>query len=292
MWTGTFQAFEEAIYVLEGTIQIEVAGGVEELSADDYCFIEKGVPHRLANAGGETVRWLELCAPQPGSEMIEDTVFLAAEPAIALPELAFRRAHFDASALPPPSSAIGLAGFGAANVGGASLEILIKDEFGASQFNLMVVEYGPGGFITEHDHAFEEGFFFLTGEIEAVLDGSTYTLQAGDYCWSGVQSPHALANRTAEPVRWLETQAPQPPSRHQARFTADWERLRARDRRLGLVGLPASSRASRQQTRNIGRLRLYVTLGACGHSWTHVVSFSFDRRAPGRVLRRREPCRS
>ena len=219
------QAFEEAVYVLEGTIQIEVAGGVEELSADDYCFIEKGVPHRLANMGGGTVRWLELCAPQPGSEMIEDTVFLDAEPAIALPELAFRRAHFDASALPPPSSAIGLAGFGAANVGGASLEILIKDEFGASQFNLMVVEYGPGGFISEHDHAFEEGFFFLAGEIEAVLDGTTYTLRAGDYCWSGVQSPHALANRTAEPVRWLETQAPQPPSRHQARFTADWERL-------------------------------------------------------------------
>ena len=36
---------------------------------------------------------------------------------------------------------------------------------------------------------------------------------------------HALANRSAEPVRWLETQVPQPPSRHQARFKGDWERL-------------------------------------------------------------------
>ncbi len=80
----------------------------------------------------------------------------------------------------------------------------------------------PGGFIAKHDHAFEEGFFFLAGEIEAELDGETYTLRAGDYCWSGVGSMHALTNRTDLPVRWLETQAPQPPSRYQARFVADW----------------------------------------------------------------------
>jgi quercetin dioxygenase-like cupin family protein len=219
------QAYEEAVYVLEGTLQVDVAGRREELAADDYCFIEKGVPHALESTGGSRARWLELGAPQPGSAMIEDTVFLEREPRFELPEPAFRRGHFDLAALPPPSSAIGLAGFGAANVGGASLEILIKQEFGASQFNLMVVQYGPGGFIAEHDHVFEEAFFFVSGEIEAVLDGAVYRLKAGDYCWSGAHSPHAFRNRGEEPVRWLETQVPQPPSRHQARFKADWERL-------------------------------------------------------------------
>jgi quercetin dioxygenase-like cupin family protein len=81
---------------------------------------------------------------------------------------------------PPPSSAIGLAGFGEANVGAASLKMLIDRELGASQFNLFVVQYGPGGYIKEHDHPFEEAFFFLHGEIEAVLDGETHTLHAGD----------------------------------------------------------------------------------------------------------------
>jgi quercetin dioxygenase-like cupin family protein len=219
------QAYEEALYVLEGRMHIDVAGRREELSADDYCFIEKGVPHALENTGGNPARWLELTAPQPGSDMITDTVFLPDEAVLELPELAFRRGHFDLSALPPPSSALGLAGFGAANVGGAALEILIKQDFGASQFNLMVVQYAPGGFIAEHDHAFEEAFFFLSGEIEAVLDGAVYTLTAGDYCWSGVQSRHALTNRSNAPVRWLETQVPQPPSRHQARFKAEWDRL-------------------------------------------------------------------
>ena len=221
------QAYEEAVYVLEGSITVEMVGGLEQLSADDYCFIEKGVPHALANAADSSARWLELAAPQPGSDMISDTVFFAAEPVLELPEAPFRRGHFDLSALPPPSSAIGLAGFGAANVGGAALEILLQRDSGASQFNLMVVQYGPGGFISEHDHAFEEAFYFLTGEIEAVLDGSVYTLGAGDYCWSGVQSSHSLTNRSDQPVRWLETQVPQPPSRHQARFRADWERLLA-----------------------------------------------------------------
>ena len=197
----------------------------EELTADDYCFIEKGVLHSLENPGEDKVRWLELAAPQPGADMIEDTVFVDDDFGGDPPELAFRRGHFDASTLPPPSSVLGLAGFGAANVGGASLEVLIEREFGASQFNLMVVEYARGGFITEHDHAFEEAFFFVSGEIEAVLDGETYALRAGDYCWSGVQSRHAFANRSDQPVRWIETQVPQPPSRHQARFKADWERL-------------------------------------------------------------------
>jgi hypothetical protein len=36
---------------------------------------------------------------------------------------------------------------------------------------------------------------------------------------------HALRNTSGRPVRWLETQVPQPPSRYQARFAADWQRF-------------------------------------------------------------------
>ena len=35
-----------------------------------------------------------------------------------------------------------------------------------------------------------------------------------------------FANAGDVPVRWLETQAPQPPSRHSYRFTRDWDYLR------------------------------------------------------------------
>jgi quercetin dioxygenase-like cupin family protein len=214
-------AFEEGLYVLSGTLAVEVAGNREELAADDYLWIEFGVPHSISAASGR-VSWLEVCAPLPGASL-EDTVFTDVPG--AQPDVPYRRGHFDVSDLPEPSAGLGLAGVGSANVGGASVRLLINQDFGGSQFILMTLRYVEGGLIKEHDHAFEEGFFFLEGEIEAVLDGETYTLGPGDYCWSSVEGMHALTNRSDTPVRWLETQAPQPPARHQFRYRGDWERL-------------------------------------------------------------------
>lgn len=217
-------AFEEAFYVLEGSLVFAAHGSTEQLAADDYVFVHRGAVHRLRNESDRAARWLEVSGPQPGGAL-EDTVFTESH---ALPEgieQPYRKDHFDASELPEPSAVIGLAGFGAANVGGAALKILVGPDTGASQLNLMVVQYAPGGFITRHDHAFEEAFFFVEGEIEAELDGETQVLSAGDYCWSAVRSMHALTNRSDRPVRWLETQVPQPPPRYQARFTADWDRF-------------------------------------------------------------------
>ena len=37
---------------------------------------------------------------------------------------------------------------------------------------------------------------------------------------------HGFSNPADRPVRWLETQAPQPPARHSYRFTRDWDYLR------------------------------------------------------------------
>ena len=219
-------AFEKAFYVLAGEVVLEIAGAVETLGSGDYVFVERGVSHGLRNDTAGAARWFEVSAPQPGGAL-EDTVFVDRDRTPDGLEIPYRKGHFDPAGLPEPSSAIGLAGFGAANVGGAALQILVGPDSGASQLNLMVVQYAPGGFITRHDHAFEEGFFFLTGEVEAELDGETHVLRAGDYFWSGVGSMHALTNRSDDTVRWLETQVPQPPSRFQARFVADWERYLA-----------------------------------------------------------------
>jgi quercetin dioxygenase-like cupin family protein len=220
-------AFEEAIYVLSGELVLDVAGVIERLGADDYVFVDRGVAHALHNESAGAASWFELNAPQPGAAL-EDTVFVGdAVPSGDL-EHAYRRDHFDPAELPQPSATLGLAGFGAANVGGAALQILLGPDTAASQFNLMVVQYAPGGFITAHDHAFEEGFFVLTGELEAELEDEVRTFGPGDYFWSSVGSMHAITNRSTEPVRWLETQAPQPPSRYQARFVADWERFLGR----------------------------------------------------------------
>jgi quercetin dioxygenase-like cupin family protein len=160
-------------------------------------------------------------APLPGAWR-DDTVFAGGPGAPA--DLPYRRGHFDVADLPAPSGAI-LAGAGS-NVARASVKLLMNQEFGASQFILIALQYVPGGGIKAHDHAFEEAFFFIEGELEANLDGEVHTLGPGDWFWSGVESTHELMNRSDSPVRWLETQAPQPPSRHQFRYRTDWDSLR------------------------------------------------------------------
>jgi len=201
---------------------MEIAGHAEELSEHDFVFVEAGAPHALANPGGDPVRWHEVGAPLAPEDRPE-----AAFPGRTwTPEpgsTAYRRGRFDEGDLPPPSETIGLAGFGPAHVGGARLKMLVDRDLGASQFNLFVLEYVPGGLIRPHDHPFEESFFFLAGEIEADLGGIVHELRTGGYCWSGPASVHAFTNRSGAPTRWLETQAPQPPSRYQARFRADWD---------------------------------------------------------------------
>jgi quercetin dioxygenase-like cupin family protein len=214
-------AYEQALYVLDGTLTLEVAGAREQLSADDFLFVDRGVAHALS---GGPARWLEVSAPQPGARL-EDTVFVDGDAPAVDADPPYRRDRFEVSELPEPSAVLGLPGFGAANVGGGALRILLGPDSGASQLILMVVQYAPGGFITEHDHAFEEAFVVVEGELEATLDGEVHTVRVGDWFWSGVGSMHALRNVSDAPARWIETQVPQPPSRYQARFLADWTRF-------------------------------------------------------------------
>jgi mannose-6-phosphate isomerase-like protein (cupin superfamily) len=60
-----------------------------------------------------------------------------------------------------------------------------------------------------------------------VFDGQTYRLGVGDVAWAGAGCVHGFANAGTGPLRWLETQSPQPPGRHSYRFVRDWEYLRA-----------------------------------------------------------------
>ena len=55
-----------------------------------------------------------------------------------------------------------------------------------------------------------------------------YVLGPGDVAWAGVGCVHGFRNVGDGPVRWLETQAPQPPARHSYRFARDWDYLRDR----------------------------------------------------------------
>ena len=105
--------------------------------------------------------------------------------------------------------------------------MLVDRTFGADHVTMFTVDYELGGAAQQHDHPFEEAYFFLEGEVEAELDGQHYTLRAGDVVFSSVGSVHGFYNTGTERVRWIETQAPQPPARHSYRWVASWERYEA-----------------------------------------------------------------
>ena len=242
-----FHSFEEALYVLAGELIVEIDGHVHELVAGDYTFMPVGAWHTLGNAGSEQTRWMSVNTPvRLGPDAGRRDTFFAPEP-FDLDGLAARAArppfgdprlrsvgHYDGT--PPQAEALALtdpargrrpAGRDTALVvySGISVKMLVDRVFGAELLTMFTVDYEPGGAAQVHDHPFEEAYFFLDGEIEAELEGTTHTIRAGDVVFAGVGATHGFFNSGSGRVRWIETQAPQPPERHSYRWVDHWRRF-------------------------------------------------------------------
>jgi quercetin dioxygenase-like cupin family protein len=226
-------SFEVGVYILEGQVTLAIGERAYQLVAGDYAALKVGTAHSWRNTGSSPVRWLRMAAPQPKPEGKErDTFFvkggfakdgLAAsggKPLSAGIAEGDLLGHFDASEIPPMDkreSAIAAAP-------GVFLKWMIDEKFGARHHRLLFIEYQPGVGIPLHDHTFEESYFILEGEIEAVADGQRYVAKAGDVFWTSVGCVHSFTNISQAPVRWIETFAPQPPAENVFRFMAEWEK--------------------------------------------------------------------
>ncbi|MGH2477696.1 MAG: cupin domain-containing protein, partial [Candidatus Limnocylindrales bacterium] len=239
-------SFEEALYVLDGELLLELDARVHRLVAGDYAFIPIGVRHALANVGSRQVRLLSLNTPQrlPPDAGRQDTFFegtldvdtmaaIAVRPPFGDPTLRWV-GHYDGT--PPQIEALRVkdeargrapAGMDTAILAysGISVRMLVDRVLGADLLTMFTVDYELGGAAQAHDHPFEEAYVFLEGVVEAELEGQSYTLRAGDVVFAGVGALHGFYNTGTERVRWLETQAPQPPVRHAYRWAPTWARL-------------------------------------------------------------------
>ena len=233
--------------MLAGELLIEIDGHRHRLAGGDYAFIPLGAWHALGNAASEGVRWLSVNTPLrlPPDAGRRDT-FFASEPFdLAALDAAATRPPFGDPRLrnvghyegtPPQAEALALtdpargrrpAGRDTALVvySGISVKMLVDPIIGAELLTMFTVDYEPGGAAQVHDHPFEETYFFLDGEVEAELEGEPITIRAGDVVFAGVGSTHGFFNSGDERVRWIETQAPQPPARHSYRWVDHWKRF-------------------------------------------------------------------
>lgn len=245
-WTGLhLHSFESAVYVLAGTPVLNIDGHQNQLRAGDYALLPIGMPHGWANPadGGGQARMLVHSTPQrrPAGQRPSDTFFLPAGAAassgppspVNSPVSRFL-GHY--AGTPPQQEALRVddrvrdrepAGMDTALLAysGISVKMMVDRGLGAELLVMFMVDYEPGGAAQAHDHPFEEAYFFLEGEIEAELDGVAYKLRTGDVLFAGVGSTHGFYNTGHGRVRWIETQAPQPPGRHSYRWTGPWQRL-------------------------------------------------------------------
>jgi mannose-6-phosphate isomerase-like protein (cupin superfamily) len=230
-------SFEESFYVLEGSLSLQIAGQAYQLGAGHFGLISTGVPHSWRNPSEQSARWLEMQAPQPRPlEYGRDTFFVDGEvpsqgmppasdtiPAGGTPMLGY----FDESQLPRPGGPSQMEGFNPTT--GVAVRMFVDRSFGAIHQSLFLIQYQPGAKIDPHDHTFEESYFIVSGQVRATADGETYDLGPGDVIWTGVGCIHSFANIGAEPVRWIETQAPLPPAKEVFRFERDWTQYAANE---------------------------------------------------------------
>jgi quercetin dioxygenase-like cupin family protein len=230
-------SFEDSLFVLDGEVVLDTADGAFQLRAGDYGVIAIGALHALRNVSAAPARWATMFAPQPRSRTSSDTYPVPAlaerDPApIDVRDPRTRSfGHIEPQNMEVGRQTQDMLAVSASMrtallvYSGITVKMMIDRELGAECLTMFMVQYEPRGLAGAHDHPFEETYMILEGAVDAVFDDATYRLEAGDIAWAGVGCVHSFANPGPGVVRWLETQAPQPPSRHSYRFARDWEYL-------------------------------------------------------------------
>ena len=231
-------SFEESFYLIEGSGVIDTAEGSFRVSEGGYGVIPIAMPHRWRNDGELPVRWADMQAPAPRSAYQDDTFVVAGptyDEAADIDVRDPRNRYFGKitpSQMDPARQSQDLLEVTASMrtallvYGGINVKMMVDSDLGAQLSTMFMVQYDPDGATGPHDHPFEETYFFLEGQAEATFDGKPVVLSPGDIAWAGVGCPHSFRNLGAGPLRWLETQAPQPPRRYSYRFSRDWDYLR------------------------------------------------------------------
>ena len=195
-------SFEEALYVLEGELLLDLGGTrppPRRPATSRSC--RPGLRHALGNTAAGPVRLLSLNSPAAAATRRgpEGHVLRArAGPGArwtrrrAGRRSAIRPSGWSATttgtgpqleALRVKDPARGRASAGADTAivaySGISVKMLVDRTFGADHVTMFTVDYELGGAAQAHDHPFEEAYVFLAGEVEGEFDGQHYTFRPG-----------------------------------------------------------------------------------------------------------------
>lgn len=232
-------SFEESIYVIAGNLCVDTPEGTVEMVSGDYGLFGVGVTHAFRNTTETEVSFAEMAAPLPRRRFGFDTQFAAPLSPTRARRIDVRDprnrnyGHIDPEAMDPALQTQDRLAVSASMrtallvYSGITVKMMVDSDLGADLSTMFMVQYEEGGFAGAHDHPLEEAYLILEGNVEGIFDGNRYQLEPGDVAWAGVGCVHEFRNLGPGRVRWLETQAPQPPPRHSYRFARDWNYLEA-----------------------------------------------------------------
>lgn len=238
-------SFEISVYVFSGSLAVTTLGATTLLEANNCMVLPLATPYSLRAIDGP-VKWLQMASPAELNDgRRQDTFFtgeVLSESTPTAPDMRDPRnrnaARFDPESMDlkrlaggsdvnaptvSPSMATALLAYS-----GIGVKMLIDQQVGAQLHTMFIVDYQPTAIAHPHDHPFEEAYVFVEGEVHALVDGEPMVFHPGDVLWAGVGADHGFENRGTGLVRWIEVQAPQPPSRHSYRFSREWEHLAAK----------------------------------------------------------------
>ena len=230
-------SFEESVFVIDGALTVDLPEGSFELATGDYGLLPLGTTHAFRNTSEDLVAFAEMQAPLPRERFGFDTRPTQPLPAGEARPVDVRDprnrlfGHIDAASMDPAMQTQDRLAVSASMrtallvYSGITVKMMVDPDLGADLSTMFMVQYEPGGFAGAHDHPLEEAYLILDGNVEGVFDGEPYRLEPGDVAWAGVGCVHEFRNLGPGRVRWLETQAPQPPRRHSYRFARDWTYL-------------------------------------------------------------------
>ncbi len=230
-------SFEESVYVTDGLLTVDTGEGSYELADGDYGLFPVGSTHALRNTSDAVVAFAEMKAPLPRERFGFDTQFPRALDAATARRIDVRDprtrsfGHIDADSMDPALQTQDRLALSASMrtallvYSGITVRMMVDSDLGADLSTMFMVQYEPGGYAGPHDHPLEEAYLIIDGAVEGIFDGDPYRLGPGDVAWAGVGCVHEFRNIGEGRVRWLETQAPQPPARHSYRFVRDWTYL-------------------------------------------------------------------
>jgi quercetin dioxygenase-like cupin family protein len=233
------QSFEESFYVLSGTAVLQTAEGAVAVGPGDYGLLPIGLAHSWRNVADAPVRWAQLRSPQPRARYGGDAIDVPTLPRTDARPVDVRDprnrlfGHIEPGHMQVDKQAQSLLAVSASMrtallvYSGITVKMMVDSDLGAQLTTVFMVHYDPDGVAGPHDHPFEETYLFLDGQVEATFDGERHELGPGDVAFAGVGCLHSFRNLGTGPLRWLETQAPQPPARHSYRFVRDWDYLRS-----------------------------------------------------------------